>query len=262
MLEEKYSIESILSVHHWSPSLFSFVMTRPASFRFSAGQFARIGLKIDGQPVIRAYSVVSSPFDEFLEFFSIVVPDGALTPVLQRVQVGDSILLEKQSFGFLTLARYQQPLPQDLWLLATGTGLAPFLSILQDFSVWQQYRRIVLAYSVRTAHELAYAEKIRGLQELFDPDHQVEFQFIPIITRATDSETALLQTPQLRQRLPLLIRSGSLEDTAGFPLSADRSHVMLCGNPQMVEDTRNALKEKGLSMNRRGEGNIAVENYW
>lgn len=123
---EKFSVEKVLSVHRWTPTLFSFTMTRPSHFKFTAGQFARIGLKVGDELVVRAYSVVSSPFDETLEFFSIVVPDGAFTSNLQHLKVGDELYLEKIPYGYLTLARYQQPLPHDLWLLATGTGLAPF----------------------------------------------------------------------------------------------------------------------------------------
>ena len=139
---EKFTQEKVLSVHRWTNTLFSFTLTRPAHFKFTAGQFARIGLKVGDELVVRAYSVVSSPFDETLEFFSIVVPDGAFTSNLQHLKVGDALYLEKIPYGFLTLARYQLPLPQDLWLLGTGTGLAPFLSMLQDFDTWSKYQNI------------------------------------------------------------------------------------------------------------------------
>ncbi|MBF7686682.1 ferredoxin--NADP reductase [Acinetobacter rathckeae] len=250
---EKFTIETVLSVTRWSDHLFSFTMTRPASFKFTAGQFARIGLSVDGELVVRAYSVVSSPYDDTLEFFSIVVPNGAFTSHLKDLTVGTEIYLEKVAYGFLTLARYQAPQPQDLWLLATGTGVAPFLSMLQDFAVWKDYQHIFLAYSVRTPEELAYADKIQQILEVFSEGHQ-GFKFIPIITR--DPEAVL------NQRLPTLIETGRFEEFAGHCLSVETSHVMLCGNPQMVEDTKSALKAKGLLMNRRGEGNIAVENYW
>jgi ferredoxin--NADP+ reductase len=256
--DDKFSLETVLSMRRWSDTLFSFVITRPAHFRFSAGQFARIGLtwtQPDGSvaQVVRAYSVVSSPFAETLEFFSIVVPDGAFTSRLQHLAVGDTLLLEKIPYGFLTLARYQQPAPHDLWLLATGTGVAPFLSILQDFAPWQQYQHIVLAYSARTAQELAYVAEINTLAQTFG-DGGASFVFVPIVTRDTST--------RLQQRLPVLIENGELEQAAGITLDPARSQVMLCGNPQMVDDTRNALKARGLTMNRRGEGNIAVENYW
>lgn len=258
MTEEKFTRETVLSVRRWSQNLFSFTLTRPAHFRFTAGQFARIGIMVDGEAIFRAYSVVSSPFAETLEFFSIVVPDGAFTSRLQYLKVGDSLLLEKIPYGFLTLARYQQPLPRDLWLLATGTGLAPFLSMLQDFTPWQQYQQIILAYSVRTREELAYADEICTLKDSFG-EGGAEFKFLPIITRPSLEEST---NQPLQQRLPLLIENGLLEQQAGISLNPATSHVMLCGNPQMVDDTRNALKARGLSMNRRGEGNIAVENYW
>jgi ferredoxin--NADP+ reductase len=208
---------------------------------------------VDGELVVRAYSVVSSPFDETLEFFSIVVPDGAFTSNLQHLKVGDELYLDKVSYGYLTLARYQLPVPQDLWLLATGTGLAPFLSMLQDFETWKKYQHINLVYSVRTASELAYVERIQEIAALFGEGH-TGFKFVPIITRDPNAT--------LHDRLPILIANGELEKTIGLSLNPASSHVMLCGNPQMVEDTKEALKKRGLTMNRRGEGNIAVENYW
>ncbi|WP_329759769.1 ferredoxin--NADP reductase [Acinetobacter pittii] len=250
---EKFSVEKVLSVHRWTPTLFSFTITRPAHFKFTAGQFARIGLKVGEELVVRAYSVVSSPFDETLEFFSIVVPDGAFTSNLQHLKVGDELYLEKIPYGYLTLARYQQPLPHDLWLLATGTGLAPFLSMLQDFDTWSKYQKINLVYSVRTAAELAYVDRIQEIAETFGEGHN-GFKFIPIITRDPSAP--------LHDRLPILIENGELEKSAGIELNPATSHVMLCGNPQMVDDTKEALKRRGLTMNRRGEGNIAVENYW
>lgn len=209
------------------------------------------------EDIFRAYSIVSSPFDEVLEFFSIVIPDGAFTSQLQYLQVGDELLLNTMPFGFLTLARYQKPHPKDLWLLATGTGLAPFLSMLQDLQTWQDYEHIVLVYSARTFEELAYVEKIKSLQEDIGSlvDNPARLTFIPIVTRE-HVEGALTE------RLPKLLLEGSLQEQAGIALDVDSTHVMLCGNPDMVEDTKEALKTLGLVMNRRGEGNIAVENYW
>ena len=142
---------TVLSKTTWTPNLFSFTVSRPDSFKFTAGQFVRLGVNPSqlkyyqqveasdealNEDIFRAYSIVSSPFDEVLEFFSIVIPDGAFTSQLQHLQVGDELLLNTMPFGFLTLARYQKPLPKDLWLLATGTGLAPFLSMLQDLKTW------------------------------------------------------------------------------------------------------------------------------
>ncbi len=145
------------------------------------------------------------------------------------------------------------PAPHDLWLLATGTGLAPFLSMLQDFETWTKYQHIYLVYSVRTEAELAYVDKIHEDCRNFGEGH-TGFKFIPIITRDPQAD--------LHDRLPVLIANGELEQAAGSVLNPETSHVMLCGNPAMVDDTKEALKARGLSMNRRGEGNIAVENYW
>lgn len=250
---EKFTVEKVLSVHRWAHNLFSFTMTRPAHFKFTAGQFARIGLMVNGELVVRAYSVVSSPFDENLEFFSIVVPDGAFTSNLQHLEIGDELYLDKTAYGYLTLARYQLPLAHDLWLLATGTGLAPFLSMLQDFETWTKYQHIHLIYSVRSIAELAYVDRIQEIAESFGEGH-TGFKFVPIITRDPNAT--------LHDRLPVLIENGELEKVVGLSLNPATSHVMLCGNPQMVEDTKDALKQRGLKMNRRGEGNIAVENYW
>ena len=268
---------TVLSKTTWTPNLFSFTVSRPESFKFTAGQFVRLGVNPsqlnyykqqgeagnDGanealnEDIFRAYSIVSSPFDEVLEFFSIVIPDGAFTSQLQHLKVGDDLLLNTMPFGFLTLARYQKPLPKDLWLLATGTGLAPFLSMLQDLKTWEDYEHIILAYSARSIEELAYVDKIKSLQEDFGSlvDNPAKLIFIPVVTREPVEGA-------LTERLPKLLLDGTLQKRAGIALDIDSTHVMLCGNPDMVEDTKETLKTLGLVMNRRGEGNIAVENYW
>ncbi|MFK3915873.1 ferredoxin--NADP reductase [Psychrobacter sp. NPDC078501] len=263
---------TVISKTTWTPNLFSFTVSRPDSFKFTAGQFVRLGVNPSqlkyyqqveasdealNEDIFRAYSIVSSPFDEVLEFLSIVIPDGAFTSQLQHLQVGDELLLNTMPFGFLTLARYQKPLPKDLWLLATGTGLAPFLSMLQDLKTWEDYEHIVLAYSARSTDELAYVEQIERLQEDFGTlvDNPAKLIFIPIVTRESVDGA-------LSERLPKLLLEGTLQERAGIDLDVDTTHVMLCGNPDMVEDTKEALKTLGLVMNRRGEGNIAVENYW
>lgn len=186
-------------------------------------------------------------------FLISIIPAGAFSQYVKRLQVGNVLALEKLPFGYLTLARFQAPAPQHLWLLATGTGVAPFLSMLQDFEVWQRYQHIVLVYSVRHAAELAYQDEILAWVAQFN-EAQIPFTYVPITTRDTATN--------FTQRIPALIASGVLAAHVGIPLDASTAHVMLCGNPQMVEDTRNTLKAQGLSMNRRGEGNIAVENYW
>lgn len=253
---EKFTRQTLLDVRPLTSSLFTLRTTRDAGFRFRAGQFARLGVtKADGSTVWRAYSMVSSPFDEFLEFFSIVVPGGEFTCELSRLQVGDTLLVERQAFGYLTLDRFVDG--RDLWLLSTGTGLAPFLSILQDFEVWEKFERIILVYSVREARELAYQELIAGLgQRDYLAEYAHKLQFIPTVTRE--------QHPgALNGRITQLIENGELERAAGLALTPEHSRVMLCGNPQMVDDTRQILKQRGmnLSLSRR-PGQVAVETYW
>ena len=279
MSDDKSIRVKVIEVTRWAPTLLSFKVTRPDGFKFTAGQFVRLGIHgkdlqyfaqnhetklitsetqdkpidLDGY-VFRAYSVASSPYDEFIEFFSVVIPEGEFTSKVNHIQVGDSLLLNTTPFGYLTLARYQLPLPNDLWLLATGTGLAPFLSILKTIEVWQQYQRIILVYSARTSQELAYQAEIGSIKSIYG-DNGAAFVFLPIVTREADYTGE-------KARIPNLIVSGKLTQLVGQKLDKERSHVMLCGNPQMVEDTKEALKSIGLTMNRRGEGNIAVENYW
>lgn len=279
MSDDKSIRVKVIEVTRWAPTLLSFKVTRPDGFKFTAGQFVRLGIHgkdlqyfaqnyetklitsetqdkpidLDGY-VFRAYSVASSPYDEFIEFFSVVIPEGEFTSKVNHIQVGDSLLLNTMPFGYLTLARYQLPLPNDLWLLATGTGLAPFLSILKTIEVWQQYQRIILVYSARTSQELAYQAEIDAIKSIYG-DNGAAFVFLPIVTREADYAGE-------KARVPNLILSGKLTELVGQKLDKERSHVMLCGNPQMVEDTKEALKSIGLTMNRRGEGNIAVENYW
>ena len=279
MSDDKSIRVKVIEVTRWAPTLLSFKVTRPDGFKFTAGQFVRLGIhgkdlqyfaqnhetklitsETQDKPidlegyVFRAYSVASSPYDEFIEFFSVVIPEGEFTSKVNHIQVGDSLLLNTTPFGYLTLARYQLPLPNDLWLLATGTGLAPFLSILKTIEVWQQYQRIILVYSARTSQELAYQAEIDAIKSIYG-DNGAAFVFLPIVTREADYAGQ-------KARIPNLIVSGKLTQLVGQKLDKERSHVMLCGNPQMVEDTKEALKSIGLTMNRRGEGNIAVENYW
>ncbi len=253
---EKFTRQRLLEVRPWSPKLFSLRCTRDPGFRFSAGQFARLGVrKASGSIVWRAYSMVSAPHDEHLEFFSIVVPSGEFTSELSRLGPGDELLVERQAYGFLTLDRF--PDGRDLWLLASGTGLAPFLSILQGLEVWQRFERILLVYSARNAQELAYQSLIG---ELAGRDYLEglgeKLVYLPTVTRE--------QLPGcLHGRITTLIESGELERAAGVMLQPEHSRVMLCGNPQMIEDGLALLKTRGLQLAlTRRPGQIAVENYW
>ncbi|WP_313505967.1 ferredoxin--NADP reductase [Stutzerimonas kunmingensis] len=254
--EEKFTRQRLLEVQTLTPNLFTLRTSRDPGFRFTAGQFARLGVrKPSGCIVWRAYSMVSAPHDEFLDFFSIVVPDGEFTSELSRLAVGDELLVDKQAFGFLTLDRFLDG--RDLWLLATGTGIAPFLSILQDFEAWQRFERIILVYSVREARELAYQQLIAELpQRDYLEGLGSKLLYLPVVTRE--------QIPgALHGRITTLIENGELERAAELQLTPEHSRIMLCGNPQMIEDTRAVLKARdlNLAMTRR-PGQVAVENYW
>lgn len=253
---EKFTCQTLLDVQPLTPSLFSLRTTRDQGFRFRAGQFARLGVtKADGNTVWRAYSMVSSPHDDFLEFFSIVVPGGEFTSELSRLEVGDTLMVERQAYGYLTLDRFIDG--RDLWLLATGTGVAPFVSILQDFEVWEKFERIVLVYSAREAQELAYQDLIAGLKQRdYLADYAHKLIYIPIVTREVIPGV-------LSGRITTLIENGELERVAGVALTPEHSRVMLCGNPQMIDDTRKLLKQRNLQLSlTRRPGQVAVENYW
>ena len=257
MSNDRFTTETITEVRPWTDSLFSFRTTRDRGYRFVPGQFARIGVQDEasGANIWRAYSIASASYDEHLEFFSVVVPGGAFTSRLSRLREGDPILVERKSYGFLTTDRFAAG--RDLWMLATGTGLAPFLSILHEFETWESYDNLVLVQSVRTQSELAYEDLIRGFEK---SEYYAEFarklRYVRIVTREPVEGT-------LRDRVTKLLASGVLEENVGLRLDHDRSRIMLCGNPEMVEDSRKLLLSRGFRLSRRGEpGHLAVENYW
>ncbi|MBP9713715.1 MAG: ferredoxin--NADP reductase [Sterolibacterium sp.] len=253
----KWSEEHVLALHRWSPTLFSVRTTRSSAFRFTPGQFARLGIvdEAGGALIWRAYSMASANYDEHLEFFSILVPDGAFTSRLTNIAPGAPILVEKASYGFLTADRFVGG--RDLWLLATGTGLAPFLSILHDPAVWDKYENIILVYSVRYASELAYQDEIAALpaRELLR-DGRAHLHYVPVVTREPVAGA-------LSARITQLITEGRLEEVVGLPLEIEHSRLMICGNPQMALDLREVLTGRGFRTGRRGvPGQLAFENYW
>jgi ferredoxin--NADP+ reductase len=256
-MSDKYTTETITQVRPWTDALFSFRTTRDRGYRFVPGQFARLGVKSrdTDETVWRAYSIASAAHDEHLEFFSVVVPNGAFTSRLSKLKEGDEILVERKSYGFLTTDRFESG--RDLWMLATGTGLAPFLSILHDFDTWEQYDNLILVQSVRTQAELAYEELIQGFEgSEYYGEFAHKLRYARIVTREPVPGT-------LRERVTQLLASGVLEENIGLRLDHDRSRIMLCGNPEMVEDSRRILIERGFRLSRRGEpGHLAVENYW
>lgn len=273
MSDSKYTRETVLEVRSWVPGkLLSITTTRSPGYEFAAGQFARLGLPADdapdAQPTIwRAYSMVNPPSQrDRLEFYSIVVPEGEFSPRLASLRAGDPLYVDKTAFGFLTLDRFvpagDAPARPggDLWLVATGTGLSAYLSMLQDPATWTSYDHIVLVHGVRSVQELAYREEIlhwaqNGLPELAGQT-QAGLSYLPIPTREPYPDM-----PQAR--LTQLIQDGRLEQLAGRTLHAEKSKIMLCGNPEMLTEARQLLKERGFSVGRRGNaGNLALENYW
>ena len=236
----------------------SFRVRRDPAYQFSPGQFARIGIrKEDGEVIWRAYSVVSAPHQPFLEFFLVILPTGEFSSRVGRFNIGDSLLVEKMPQGFLTVDRFKQPgREQDLWLIGTGTGLAPYLSMLRDESVWRRFEHIVLVLSVRERHDLGYTDELEQLAAAHAREGMATFSFVKTLTRDTLHGAR-------HGRIPTLLESGELESAAGVPLDAGRSRFMLCGNPEMVESMRALLKARGFRMNRKLEpGHIIVENYW
>ena len=261
-VDTKYTRQTVLSVQAWTPGkLFSLCTTRDPGFVFAPGQFARLGLPAEGTPdaeptLWRAYSMVSAPHETgLLEFYSIVVPEGEFSPRLAALRPGDALYVDKTPFGFLTLDRFVDG--DDLWLVATGTGLSAFLSMLRDPAARRSYRRVFMVHGVRQAAELAYRDEIALLSDAWAKEPgAAALVYVPVATRE-----ALPDTPQAR--LTALLAEGALEALAGAPLDPMTSRVMLCGNPAMLADARKLLAARGFAPGRRGvPGNLAVENYW
>ena len=252
---ESFTRETVLWRQRWSDKLFSFRISRPDNWRFTAGQFARIGLEDGTGKLWRAYSMVNAEWDDYLEFYSIVVLDGQLTPRLSRLEVGDTLLLDARANGFFTADRL--PDGEVLWLLATGTGLAPYLSILQQPATWQRFGAIRLVHGVRAAADLNYQDFIAQL-----PSHPLwqahahKFGYLPVITR--DAPPGMLSA-----RLPELIANGELARAAGVQLEPAGGRVMICGNPKMVADTCRTLIGQGFKLSRlREPAQVVLENGW
>ena len=234
---------------HWTDLLYSLRIEADID-PFVAGQYGRLGLEVDDQIVGRPYSFVNAPHEPLLEFYSITVPEGPLSPRLAKLQKGDSIFIDKRVNGFFTLD--EVPDGHDMWMLATGTALGPFLSILNSEEVWKRFENIVLVHAVRYKNELTYQDTAAILKDTFKD----RFQVIPFVSR---EETDHAMTG----RIPAAIETGLLEEKVNIQISPKNSQVMLCGNPDMLVDTRKALKQKGLKKNlRRSPGHITTESYW
>lgn len=255
--DSKMTSQTITSIHHWTDKLFSITITRPAGYTFVAGQFSRLGLQINGETVWRAYSVTSAEDAGTLEFYIIEVPDGLFTTALRQLVPGDSIYLDNTSVGFMTAERFTNG--RDLWMLATGTGIGPFISILHQPLVWQQFERLILVHGVRHAQELTYQDTLRTLADkAAAKGAKATLTCIHSVTREEHAPEGCLSG-----RITTLLDSGALEKAAGTPITTDASRLMICGNPEMITHTRDLLKNKGFTPLRRdGSGQFVSENYW
>ncbi|MCO6416668.1 ferredoxin--NADP reductase [Siccirubricoccus sp. KC 17139] len=245
--------ETVTWVHHWTDRLFSFRCTRDPALRFVAGQFAMIGLMVNGKPLVRAYSMVSPPWDEELEFLSIKVQDGPLTSRLQHIQPGDTVLIGKKPTGTLLT---ENLLPgKTLWFLATGTGLAPFMSLIREPEVYEKYERVVLCHTVREVKELAYRDTIS--KDL--PEHEFlgemlrgKLIYYPSVTR---------EPFPVQGRITTLIESGKVFADLGLPaISPERDRVMICGSEALNADVTAMLEARGfVEGNNSKPGTYVVE---
>jgi ferredoxin--NADP+ reductase len=245
--------EKVLSVHHWTDRLFSFTTTRDMGLRFSNGHFTMIGLMVNNKPLLRAYSIVSPNYEEHLEFLSIKVADGPLTSRLQHIQVGDSIIVGRKPTGTL-LVDYLLP-GKNLYMLSTGTGMAPFLSVLRDPETYERFEKVILVHGVRQVNELAYHDYLT--QEL--PQHELlgdmvssQFLYYPTVTREPYKNTG---------RITDLMENGKLFADLGLPaLDPKQDRVMICGSPQMLKDLKSLLEHRGFQEgNTTRPGDFVIE---
>jgi ferredoxin--NADP+ reductase len=234
-----FANETVLNVRHWNESLFSFTTTRDSALRFRNGHFVMVGMPVEGRPLLRAYSIASPNHDETLEFFSIKVPNGPLTSRLQHLKSGDQILVSRKPTGTLVLDDLKPG--RHLYLLATGTGLAPFLSLIRDPDVYERFEKIVLVHGVRRVSDLAYLEYIRD--EL--PQH--EFLGEQVRTQLIYYPTVTREAFEHQGRLTELIENGRLAADIGLPpLNPQTDRVMMCGSPGMLRDTSAILDARGF----------------
>ncbi|MBE0482015.1 MAG: ferredoxin--NADP reductase [Bacterioplanes sp.] len=245
--------ETVTSVHHWNETLFSFTTTRSQGLRFKNGHFTMIGLEVENKPLLRAYSIASANYEEEMEFFSIKVPDGPLTSHLQKLAVGDELLVGTKPVGTL-VADHLLP-GKNLYLLSTGTGLAPFMSIIKDYEIYQQFDRVILTHGVRYVSELAYQQRIEHElpnNEYFGESVREQLIYYPTVTR---------EPFRNQGRLTDLMTSGKLFEDIGLPtpnLETDR--FMLCGSPAMLDDLTRMLDSWGFQESRGGKlGHYVIE---
>jgi ferredoxin--NADP+ reductase len=246
-MSDRWLTGRVVDNRHWTESLFS-LRVEGAPLEFQAGQFVRIALDTvegdAGTRVARAFSFVNPPQDPVLEFYGVIVPQGPLSPRLARLAAGDRLYVAPNPAGFLVLS--EVPECETLWLVCTGTGIAPFLSILRTPTPWQRFRNVVLVHGVRHRGELAYRDVIAATPA----------RYVSFVTRERAGGS-------LEGRIPAAIADGRLEAAAGVRLAPETSHVMLCGNPAMLKDAQAALMARGMRKHRRrAPGHITVESFW
>jgi ferredoxin--NADP+ reductase len=248
-----FNEETVVDVHHWTDDLFSFKTTRDPSFRFRNGEFTMIGLKVEGKPLLRAYSVASANYEDQLEFLSIKVQNGPLTSRLQHLKVGDPIIVSRKATGTLVIDNLLAG--RNLYLLGTGTGLAPFLSVIKDPETYDRFETVVLVHGVRQVNELAYGDRITQhlpQDELIGEMIRAQLIYYPTVTREPFRNTG---------RITDLMVSGQLYADVRLPmLEAEQDRVMMCGSPGMLADVRTHLLGRGFIEGNHGEpGQFVVE---
>ena len=248
-----FNTESVVSIHHWTDRLFSFRTTRTPTFRFRSGQFTMIGLEADGRPLLRAYSLASAPYEDELEFFSIKAPNGPLTSRLQHLNVGDTVLVGRKPTGTLLIDNLREG--RNLFLLGTGTGLAPWLSLIKDPEVYERFERVIVVHGVRWTKDLAYEQFIANdlpNDELIGEYARDQLSYYPTVTREPFRNTG---------RISNLLQSGKLHADLGLPKvdrAADR--FMLCGSPAMLADIKTILTGWDYEEGNHGEpGDFVIE---
>jgi len=247
------SQERVVKVHHWNDSLFSFRTTRSPGLRFRNGHFVMVGIEVEGRPLLRAYSVVSPNYEEELEFYSIKVPDGPLTSRLQHVRVGDPVFISRKPTGTLL---WDHLLPgKRLYLLASGTGLAPFMSIIRDPDVYDRFEKVAVAHGVRRVSDLGYHEYIEKelpAHELVGEQVANQLLYYPTVTR---------EPFRNQGRLTTLLENGKLAADLGLPaLDPEHDRIMICGSPAMLKDLVTLLESRGFTEgNSEGQGSYVIE---
>ncbi|MEM8594723.1 MAG: ferredoxin--NADP reductase [Pseudomonadota bacterium] len=242
----KLQTVTVTEVHHWNDTLFSFKTTRDRSFTFENGHFVMVGMESEGKPLMRAYSIVSANYDDYLEFYSIKVEDGPLTSKLQHIKPGDTLQVSTKPTGTLIVGNLKPA--KHLYLLSTGTGLAPFMSIIKDPEIYEQFDKVILVHGVRYANELAYQEMIVNElpnNEYFGEEVVQKLLYYPTVTREDYKNTG---------RITDLMRSGKLYDDLGLPIpNTEDDRFMMCGSPSMLKELCEMLDEQGFEESRRGQ---------